>query len=153
VLATRLRRHGTQRAHPAWCRDAGRVADSPVLGRTGSAGTEGPAVLQWDWRLDPDGSGGPDCARWLGDKRVHPAVGVQVLRVFTFVLGNALGLAAATSLTRKLSRDGGNTKELIRDHTAKAREIARQFPRLRARLDAAAAADYWVSPPSVERSS
>ena len=62
--------------------------------------------------------------------------------VFTFVLGNALGLAAAASLTRRLSREGGSTKELIRDHTAKAREIARQFPRLRARLDTAAAADY-----------
>ena len=86
----------------------------------------------------------------LGDKRVHPAVGVQVLRVFTFVLGNALGLAAATSLTRKLSRDGGNTKELIRDHTAEAREIARQFPRLRARLDAAAAADYSAPEGSFE---
>src|ERR1039457_3146676 len=35
--------------------------------------------------------------------------------VFTFVLGNALGTAAAVSLTRKLSRDGGNAEELIRD--------------------------------------
>ena len=58
--------------------------------------------------------------------------------VFTVVLGNALGPAAAASLTRKLSRDGGNADELIRDHMAKAREIAAQFPRLRARLTAAA---------------
>jgi AcrR family transcriptional regulator len=70
--------------------------------------------------------------------------------VFTFVLGNALGLAAAASLTRKLSRDGNNAEELIHDHTAKAREIARQFPRLRARLDTAAAADYSAPEGSFE---
>jgi AcrR family transcriptional regulator len=70
--------------------------------------------------------------------------------VFTFVLGNALGLAAAASLTRKLSRNGPSAKELIRDHTAKAREIARQFPRLRARLDAPAAADYSAPEGSFE---
>ena len=55
--------------------------------------------------------------------------------VFAFVLGNALGTAADASLNRKLSREGGNAEELIRDHVAKATEIAAQFPRLRARLD------------------
>ena len=65
--------------------------------------------------------------------------------VFTFVLGNALGPAADASLTRKLSRDGGDAEELMREHMAKAREIARQFPRLRARLDTAAA-DYGAAP-------
>jgi AcrR family transcriptional regulator len=65
--------------------------------------------------------------------------------VFTFVLGNALGPAAAASLTRKLSRDGGDAEELMRDHMAKAREIAAQFPRLRARLDTAAA-EYGAAP-------
>ena len=65
--------------------------------------------------------------------------------VFTFVLGNALGPAAAASLTRKLSRDGGNAEELMRDSMAKAREIATRFPRLRARLRTAAA-DYGASP-------
>ncbi len=65
--------------------------------------------------------------------------------VFTFVLGNALGPAAAASLTRKLSRDGGNAEELLRDSLANAREIATQFPRLRARLDTAAA-DYGAVP-------
>jgi AcrR family transcriptional regulator len=65
--------------------------------------------------------------------------------VFTFVLGNALGPAAAASLTRKLSRDGGNAEELIRDSMAKAAEIATQFPRLRARLGTAAA-DYGAAP-------
>jgi hypothetical protein len=59
--------------------------------------------------------------------------------VFTFVLGNALGPAAAASLARKLSRDGGNAEELLRDHMARAREIAAPFPRLRARLHSAAA--------------
>jgi hypothetical protein len=58
--------------------------------------------------------------------------------VFTFVLGNALGPAAAASLTRKLSRDGGNAEELMLDSMAKASEIAAQFPRLRARLQTAA---------------
>jgi hypothetical protein len=65
--------------------------------------------------------------------------------VFTFVLGHVLGPAAAASLTRKLSRDGGNADELMRDHMAKAREIATQFPRLRARLGTAAAA-YSAAP-------
>jgi hypothetical protein len=58
--------------------------------------------------------------------------------VFTFVLGNALGPAAAASLPRKLSRGGGNAEALIRDTMAKARDIAAQFPRLRARLETTA---------------
>src|SRR5262249_38065071 len=65
--------------------------------------------------------------------------------VFTYVLGNALGPAAVASLTRKLSRDGGNPDQLLRDRMAKAREIAAQFPRLRARLGTAAA-EYGASP-------
>jgi AcrR family transcriptional regulator len=70
--------------------------------------------------------------------------------VFTFVLGNALGPAAAASLARKLSRDGGNADEVMRDSMAKAREIAAQFPRLRARLAAAAADYYGTAPDSFE---
>ena len=66
--------------------------------------------------------------------------------VFTFVLGNALGSAAAASLTRKLSREGGDAGELMRDGMAKASEIAIQFPRLRSRLDTAAAAGYAAAP-------
>ena len=65
--------------------------------------------------------------------------------VFIFVLGNALGHAAAASLTRKLSHDGGNAQEMMRDSMAKAREIAAQFPRLRARLETAVA-DYAAAP-------
>jgi AcrR family transcriptional regulator len=65
--------------------------------------------------------------------------------VFTFVLGNALGPAAAAALTRKLGRDGGSGEELLRDRMAGARAVAAQFPRLRARLDTAAA-DYAAAP-------
>ncbi len=66
--------------------------------------------------------------------------------VFTFVLGNALGPAAADSLTRKLNRDGGNAEELMRDSVAKARQIGAQFPRLRARLETASARGYTAAP-------
>ncbi len=65
--------------------------------------------------------------------------------VFTFVLGNALGTAADASLNRRLGREGGNAEDLIREHVAKATEIAAQFPRLRARLGDAAA-DYGAAP-------
>src|SRR5262249_20895886 len=48
------------------------------------------------------------------------------------------------SLARKLGRRGGNAAARLRDGMAKAREIATQFPRLRARLDTAAA--YGAAP-------
>ncbi|GAA4631639.1 TetR/AcrR family transcriptional regulator C-terminal domain-containing protein [Actinoallomurus vinaceus] len=65
--------------------------------------------------------------------------------VFTFVLGNALGPAAAASLTRKLARDGGEAEQMMRDTMTEARQIAAQFPRLRTRLDTAGA-DYGAAP-------
>jgi AcrR family transcriptional regulator len=65
--------------------------------------------------------------------------------VFTFVLGNALGPAAAASITRKVNREGGDAEKLLSEHLAKAREIAMQFPRLRARINSAAA-DYGAAP-------
>lgn len=65
--------------------------------------------------------------------------------VFTFVLGNALGPAAAASLNRKLSRDGGDAEARIGDTMANAREIATQFPRLRTRLGTTAA-EYGAAP-------
>lgn len=65
--------------------------------------------------------------------------------VFTFVLGNALGLAATASLTRKLGRGGANAEELIRDSVANLSEIAAQFPRLRTRLGTASG-DYGAAP-------
>ena len=55
--------------------------------------------------------------------------------VFTFVLGNALGLAATTSFTRKLGRDGGDIQALMQANRAEVLEVAAQFPRLRARLE------------------
>jgi AcrR family transcriptional regulator len=65
--------------------------------------------------------------------------------VLTFVLGHALGAAAESSLTRKLGQDGGDGAALLRDRMAEAHEIAARFPRLRARLDTAAAS-YGASP-------
>ncbi|QIP87845.1 TetR family transcriptional regulator [Streptomyces sp. Tu 2975] len=66
--------------------------------------------------------------------------------VFTYVLGNAAGAAATASLTRKLDEKGTTAEEQFKDAMAKAREIAERYPRLRARLDTPAAADYAASP-------
>jgi len=65
--------------------------------------------------------------------------------VFTFVLGNALAPAAAASLRRRLGREGGDGEEQLREQMEKVREVAAQFPRLRARLRTAAAA-YAAAP-------
>jgi len=54
---------------------------------------------------------------------------------FTFVLGNALGLAATASFTRKLGRDGGDVQALLQASHAEVLEVAAQFPLLRARLE------------------
>jgi len=59
--------------------------------------------------------------------------------VFMFVLGSALGPAAAASLTRKLNREGGDAEAQLQETMAKARAVATEFPRLRARLGTAAA--------------
>ncbi|MCU7827234.1 TetR/AcrR family transcriptional regulator [Kitasatospora sp. DSM 101779] len=66
--------------------------------------------------------------------------------VFTYVLGNGLGLAATVSLNRRLSRDGQDPQELIAATMAKAAEVAQEFPRLRARLAEPIAADYAAAP-------
>ena len=58
--------------------------------------------------------------------------------VFMFVLGNALGAAASTSIARK-------GKASLRASMAKAKAIAAQFPRLRARFETEAAR-YAASP-------
>src|SRR5262249_37927896 len=55
--------------------------------------------------------------------------------VFTFVLGTALGAAAAGALARRIRREGGNAERRMRATMARARQIATQFPRLRDRLD------------------
>ena len=66
--------------------------------------------------------------------------------VFTYVLGNAAGAAATASLTRKLTRDDTTAEEQLEDAVAKAQEIAMRYPRLRARLQTSAAADYAAAP-------
>ncbi len=64
--------------------------------------------------------------------------------VFTFVLGNALGVSASASLTRRLDRDG-DARERVEEAMAKAGEIAMGFPRLRERL-VTPAAEYNAAP-------
>jgi AcrR family transcriptional regulator len=65
--------------------------------------------------------------------------------VFTYVLGNALGPAAAAALSRKVSRAGGSAEERLRASMAKAKEIATAYPRLRDRLHASGA-EYAAAP-------
>ncbi|MFF3018310.1 TetR/AcrR family transcriptional regulator C-terminal domain-containing protein [Streptomyces sp. NPDC057939] len=66
--------------------------------------------------------------------------------VFTYVLGSVLGTSAEASLIRRLGRDGGDPEELIRETVTKATEVARQFPRLRTRVDGPAATEYAAAP-------
>lgn len=66
--------------------------------------------------------------------------------VFTYVLGNVLGASATVSLTRRLARNGKDAEAVMRDTMEKAAEVAGRYPRLRARLDAPAAADYAGAP-------
>ncbi|WP_203856856.1 TetR/AcrR family transcriptional regulator C-terminal domain-containing protein [Plantactinospora mayteni] len=66
--------------------------------------------------------------------------------VFTYVLGNAAGVAATASLTRKLTRDDTAAEEQFQDAMAKAQEIAMRYPHLRARLETPAAATYAAAP-------
>jgi AcrR family transcriptional regulator len=117
-------------------------------------------LLRHPWLLQAFGSFlvfGPGKARHDDHTlAIYEAAGFSGVRadqaaatVFTFVLGHALGAAADASLTRKLSREGGNAEELIRDHVARATELAAQFPRLGARLGAPpddAATGYGAAP-------
>jgi AcrR family transcriptional regulator len=82
-----------------------------------------------------------EMAGFVGDEADQAAAAV-----FMFVLGNAVGPAATVSLTRRLSRDGGDVEDLLRDAITEASDIAMQFPRLRARLGKVAAADYNAAP-------
>lgn len=65
--------------------------------------------------------------------------------VFTYVLGNAAGAAATASLTRRLE-NRNTAEEQFQDAMVKAQEIARHYPRLRARLETQAAAEYAAAP-------
>jgi AcrR family transcriptional regulator len=64
--------------------------------------------------------------------------------VFTFVLGSALGPAAAASFGRKLAKHG-DVEERLQASQAAAIEVAKQFPRLRTRIETPSA-DYASGP-------
>ncbi|KOG33759.1 MULTISPECIES: TetR/AcrR family transcriptional regulator C-terminal domain-containing protein [Streptomyces] len=66
--------------------------------------------------------------------------------VFTYVLGNASAVAATASLTRRIERDGEDTEAAFAATMKEAVEVAGRFPRLRSRIDAAAAAGYADAP-------
>ncbi|MEU0837575.1 TetR/AcrR family transcriptional regulator C-terminal domain-containing protein [Streptomyces sp. NPDC056231] len=66
--------------------------------------------------------------------------------VFTYVLGNAAGIAATASLTRKHNEEPTTAEEQFQEAMTKAREIAMRYPRLRARLETQAAAEYAAAP-------
>jgi hypothetical protein len=66
--------------------------------------------------------------------------------VFMFVLGSALGESATFGLRRRLSRDGGNAEELVRDTLVRGTEIGMRFPRLRARLEGGPVVGYAAAP-------
>ncbi|EST23371.1 TetR/AcrR family transcriptional regulator [Streptomyces roseochromogenus] len=71
--------------------------------------------------------------------------------VMTYVLGNALGAATMASLSRKLRRAGEDPGGRFEETMAKAAEVAEPFPRLRARLDTAAATGYADAPDGTYR--
>ncbi|MEY9846904.1 TetR/AcrR family transcriptional regulator [Streptacidiphilus sp. MAP5-3] len=64
--------------------------------------------------------------------------------VFTYVLGNALGLAATASLARRLAQAGDGEARMA-EAMKDAEEVAARFPRLRARLGTSSA-DYGSGP-------
>jgi len=66
--------------------------------------------------------------------------------VFMFVLGNAIGEAAAVSLRRRLRLEGSNADDLIRETMAQQIKVAQEFPRLRSRIATVTDADYSTAP-------
>ncbi|WP_280457824.1 TetR/AcrR family transcriptional regulator [Nocardia carnea] len=69
-----------------------------------------------------------------------------VAAVFMFVLGNAVGAAANISLRRRFSAKGGDPDTKLTEALDSATEVARRFPRLRARIESAAGTGYNESP-------
>jgi AcrR family transcriptional regulator len=65
--------------------------------------------------------------------------------VSMFVLGSALGPAAYVSLTRRLTKSGGDAERLLADTMARSTEIAMGFPRLRERIHTSGA-EYAAAP-------
>jgi AcrR family transcriptional regulator len=76
---------------------------------------------------------------------VRDEIAQAITAIFTYVIGNALGPAATASFSRKLAREGGGAAERMREMMDEAREIARQYPRLRSGIDSPAA-EYGASP-------
>lgn len=68
-----------------------------------------------------------------------------VTTMYTFVLGHALGTAAPISLRRKLAKTHRDPEQAMRGRLAQAQQVARSFPRLKARLETPAA-DYASGP-------
>ncbi|MEW2578841.1 TetR/AcrR family transcriptional regulator [Streptomyces syringium] len=66
---------------------------------------------------------------------VGPEADRAAAAVFTYVLGNASGAAAAASLTRRIEREGGDAEEVFDATMKEAAEVASRFPRLRTRID------------------
>lgn len=66
--------------------------------------------------------------------------------VMLFVLASSLSTSMEISLTRRISRAGGDPAEQMRETIAKQSEIAMDYPHLRARLDSTAATDYTAAP-------
>jgi AcrR family transcriptional regulator len=67
-----------------------------------------------------------------------------------YVLGNALGPAAAAAAARRPGRAGRDAAQVASENLARAKEIAAQFPRLRARLETPAAHTSWTPDGSFE---
>lgn len=74
---------------------------------------------------------------------VGPEADRAAAAVFTYVLGNASGAAAAASLTRRIEREGGDAEEVFGATMKEAAEVASRFPRLRTRIDST---DYAEAP-------
>ncbi|MDX6281956.1 MAG: hypothetical protein QOH03_3027 [Kribbellaceae bacterium] len=66
--------------------------------------------------------------------------------VLVYVLGSSLSAAAEVSLHRRLSRGGQDAERTIKEFVGQAAEVAKEFPRLRARLDTTAATEYAAGP-------
>ncbi|MFG2601781.1 TetR/AcrR family transcriptional regulator C-terminal domain-containing protein [Streptomyces sp. NPDC048462] len=82
-----------------------------------------------------------EAAGFTGDRADRAAA-----TVFTYVLGNASGIAATASLTRGHDTDRTAVEARFEEAMAKAREIAMRYPRLRVRLETPAAAEYAAAP-------
>ena len=63
-------------------------------------------------------------------------VGNAATTVFAFVLGTALGEVAEATRRTRLRREGVSEEEQLRETIARVSEIAMQFPRLRAGIQA-----------------